>query len=325
MTQTGSSLNDPQDVSERSPGLSPLSGPVSTFFEEEIFTDNIPVGIGLRSDHYQDILDAATSGTSLGIGWIEVHPENYFGGGLNKHFLDQISQYYPVSLHGVGLSLGSDQPLNETHLANYKSLIDRYDPFNISDHVSWSASGNAHLNDLLPLPYTQETLERLCRNINQAQDYFGRAMLVENPSTYIAYKDNDMTEYDFMNALCDKTGCFMLLDVNNIYVQSHNHNLDATAYINAIEGRFVREIHLAGHVEKTVQGQDDEDHIILVDTHNQMVKDAVWDLYAHTIKKIGLAPTLLEWDQDVPALDVLLGQVQSARDIIGEVANKKAV
>lgn len=324
MTQSDSSKNAVQTVPERPPGLSPLSGPVGTSLSFPNFKDDIPVGIGLRSEHYQDVLDAAQTGTPLGVGWLEVHPENYFCGGLNKHFLDQISEHYPLSLHGVGLSLGSDQALDETHLANYKALIDRYNPFNISDHVSWSASGNAHLNDLLPLPYTKETLERLSRNIAQAQDYFGRAMLVENPSTYIAYKDNDMSEQDFMNALCERTGCHMLLDINNIYVQSHNHNLDATAYINAIESNFVREIHLAGHIEKPVKGHDETSHIILVDTHNQKVKDAVWDLYAHTIRKVGFAPTLLEWDQDVPALDVLLGEVTSARKIIADIANEKA-
>lgn len=323
MTQFEPSPHDQRAVSTRSPDLPPLSVPVSELFGADLFKDNIPVGLGLRSDHYEEILRAAQGGQSLGIGWLEVHPENYFCGGLNKYFLDQLSDFYPISLHGVGLSLGSDHALDQTHLYNFKALIDRYNPFNISDHVSWSASGNAHLNDLLPLPYTQETLERVCRNIVQAQDYFGRAMLVENPSTYIVYKDNDMSEPDFMNALCEKTGCFMLLDINNIYVQSHNHGLDARAYIDAIEPKFVREIHLAGHIEKSVMGTDGRDHIILVDTHNQIVKDAVWDLYAHTVKRMGIVPTLLEWDQDVPALDVLLSQVRAAHDILHTLAPKQ--
>jgi len=271
---------------------------------------NRPVGIGLRSKHYAEILETKPDT----IGWLEVHPENYFCGGVHKHYLDQITQHYPLSLHAVGLSLGADQAVDEQHLESFKTLIDRYNPFNISDHVAWSASGNAHLNDLLPLPYTRATLARLSDNIKQTQDYFGRAILVENPSTYIAFKDNEMSEQDFMNALCDQAQCFMLLDSNNIYVQSHNHGLDPYAYINTINPKFVREMHLAGHIEKPVGAET-----ILVDTHNQMVCDAVWELYEHAVRTIGVVPTLIEWDQDVPELQVLLDEAAAAQAIIDKV------
>ncbi len=274
------------------------------------FTGTDPVGLGLRSRHYEEIIDAKDK-----VGWLEIHPENYFCGGVHRHFLDQISEHYALSLHGVGLSLGSDQDLDTNHLKQFKELIDRYKPFNVSDHVAWSASGNAHLNDLLPLPYTQETLNRLSKNIDQAQQYFGREMLVENPSTYIAFKDNDMSEQDFMNALCERTGCFMLLDINNIYVQSHNHGLDPVAYIETIDPKFVREMHLAGHIEKHIGEQS-----LLIDTHNQTVCDAVWDLYETAVKHVGIIPTLIEWDQDVPELNVLLDEANSARAVINSIS-----
>ncbi len=272
-----------------------------------------PVGIGLRSPHYQEILD-----TSPDIGWIEVHPENYFCGGIHRHYLDQISKKYPISLHAVGLSLGADQDVDKNHLEQFKELIDIYKPFIISDHVSWSASGNAHLNDLLPLPYNKETLERLKKNVAQTQDYFGQQILVENPSTYIAFKDNIMPEYDFMNLLCEKSGCGMLLDINNIYVQCHNHNLDAYEYIENIEGKYVQEIHMAGHISKQVG-----DNNILVDTHNQLVCEDVWHLYKHAIKKLGSVPTLIEWDQDFPPLKTLVDEAARARNVIRDCKRKR--
>lgn len=278
-------------------------------------SDNVlrdPVGIGLRSPHYQEIID-----TKPALGWLEIHPENYFCGGVHKHFLDKISQDYPLSMHGVGLSLGADQDVDLENLDQFKELIDRYQPFNVSDHVAWSASGNAHLNDLLPLPYTEETLNRLSRNIDQTQEFFGRSILVENPSTYIAFKDNDMPEYAFMNMLCERTGCGILLDVNNIYVQSHNHGLDPKEYINNIKQDYVGEIHLAGHIEKTFG-----EHSLLIDTHNQTICDGVWDLFEYTTKRIDNAPTLIEWDQDFPALNFLLDEAQKARSIIKKAAQE---
>jgi len=277
-----------------------------------------PVGIGLRHPYYEEILE-----TDLNIGWIEVHPENYFGGGLPRHFLTEITKQYDLSLHAVGLSLGSDQPVSETHLQQFKELIDIYQPFNISDHASWSASGNAHLNDLLPLPYTQESLNKLARNIDCAQEFFGRQMLIENPSTYLAFSGNEMHEDEFMNRLAEITGCGILLDINNIYVQAVNHDFDAWDYINTIDARHIGEIHLAGHIEQAV-----ENSTILIDTHSRPVKEAVWDLYEHTIQKLApksnqtMIPTLIEWDQDFPTLDILVGEANKARNMIQRVQNQ---
>lgn len=265
-----------------------------------------PAGIGLRYPYYQDILD-----TPPAVGWMEVHPENYFGGGVHRHFLTKIRERYPLSLHAVGLSLGSTQAVSEEHLRLFKALIEIYQPFAVSDHASWSASGNAHLNDLLPLPYTSETLDALCRNIERTQEYFGRKILVENPSTYVAFKNNEMTEYEFMNAAARRTGCGLLPDINNIYVQSRNHGFDAYAYIDAINAQAVGEMHLAGHTERPAGNG-----VIVVDTHNRPVRDTVWDLYTHAVARFGRVPTLIEWDQDFPALETLVGEAAKARQIL---------
>lgn len=268
-----------------------------------------PVGIGLRHPYYEEVLE-----TDLNLGWLEVHPENYFGGGVHRHFLSKAREKYQLSLHGVGLSLGSDQPVCENHLAQFKELIDIYQPFNISDHASWSASGNAHLNDLLPLPYTQESLDKLARNVSRAQEVFGRQMCIENPSTYIAFAENDMHEDEFMNRLAAQAGCKILLDLNNIYVQAHNHGFDPYEYIDTIEPRHVGEMHLAGHIERDVEGGG----TILIDTHSRPVKDSVWDLYEHAVRKFGPVPTLIEWDQDFPTLRELVGEAEKAKEIIAK-------
>lgn len=272
-----------------------------------------PVGIGLRHPYYEEVLE-----TDLNIGWIEVHPENYFGGGVHRHFLSKAREKFQLSLHAVGLSLGSDQSVSEDHLRNFKDLIDIYQPFNISDHASWSASGNAHLNDLLPLPYCSETLDRLARNVAQTQDYFGRRILVENPSTYVAYKNNEMREYEFMNRLSEKTGCGLLLDLNNIFVQSHNHGYDPFEYIDNIKVDAIGEMHLAGHREQACKNGE----IILVDSHNKPVKNDVWDLYEHAVRRVGAVPTLIEWDQDFPPLSYLVGEADKARAIIEKVTSQ---
>ncbi|MCB9989679.1 MAG: DUF692 domain-containing protein [Rhodospirillales bacterium] len=269
---------------------------------------NVPLreaGVGLRSPHYEDILKDKPD-----IGWIEVHPENYFGGGIHRHYLGKARELYPLSLHAVGLSLGSDQPVSTEHLQQIKELADIYEPFRISDHASWSASGNAHFNDLLPLPYTGETLDRLCDNIQRTQDFLGRSILVENPSTYIAYRHNDMSEPEFLNEAASRTGCGLLLDVNNIFVQAHNHGFSATNYIDQINAAAVGEIHLAGHVEKSIGPQT-----LLIDTHSRYVRPEVWDLYEYTIARLGPVSTLIEWDSELPSLDDLVGEAHKAQDI----------
>lgn len=265
-----------------------------------------PAGIGLRGKHYEDILEQNPH-----IGFIEVHPENYFGGGRHRHYLGKARELYPLSLHAVGLSLGSDQPVDRDHLKKFRELIDIYEPFQISDHVSWSASGNAHLHDLLPLPYTAETLGRLCDNIERTQEFFGRKILIENPSSYIAYAIDEMSEWEFINEAARRTGCHILLDVNNIYVQSFNHGIDARQYIDGINAAKVREIHLAGHTEREF-----DDGKLLVDTHNRPVRPEVWDLYGYAVARLGPVPTLIEWDGDIPDLSVLVGESDKAQKII---------
>jgi len=273
-----------------------------------------PAGIGLRGRHYDDIL-----GQKPRIGFIEVHPENYFGGGRHRHYLGKAREIYPLSLHAVGLSLGSDQPVDREHLKKIRELIDIYEPFQVSDHVSWSASGNAHLHDLLPLPYTAETMDRLCDNINRTQEFFKREILIENPSSYIAYACDEMTEWEFMNEAARRTGCFILLDINNIFVQSFNHGIDSRKYIDSINAEKMREIHLAGHTEREF-----DDGKLLVDTHNRPVREEVWGLYEYAATRLGPVPTLIEWDGDIPDLQVLVGESDKAQKIIdkaGKVAH----
>ena len=263
-------------------------------------------GIGLRTPHCDDLLDSRPA-----VGWLEVHPENYFGGGIHRHYLARAREIYPLSLHAVGLSLGSDRPVSEGHLLQIKELVDLFEPFQVSDHVSWSASGNAHLNDLLPLPYTEETLARFCDNVDRTQTYLKRSILVENPSSYIAYRHGTMTEHEFLNEIARRTGCGLLLDVNNIYVQAHNHGFDARAYVAGINPAAVGEIHLAGHVEESFGAQT-----LLIDTHSRYIRPEVWALYEDTIALMGPVPTLIEWDSDLPSLPDLAGEAFKAQEII---------
>jgi uncharacterized protein (UPF0276 family) len=266
-----------------------------------------PAGIGLRYAHYKDVIELRPP-----VGWLEVHPENYFGGGEHRHYLFKAREFYPMSFHAVGLSLGSVERVSRRHLENIKELIALYEPFQVSDHAARSMSGNAHLNDLLPLPYTEETLSVLCRNIDETQDFLGRRIFVENPSTYLAFKDSIMPEWEFMNEAARRTGCGILLDINNIYVQSRNHSFDAFEYITCIEKDFVCELHLAGHTER----QTADGSTVLIDTHDSMVRSEVWELYTHAIDSFGSVPTLIEWDQNFPPLATLVAEAERAVTII---------
>jgi hypothetical protein len=274
-----------------------------------------PAGIGLRHAHYKDVIETKPS-----VGWLEVHPENYFGGGAHRYYLTKARELYPVSLHAVGLSLGSTERVSRDHLRQIKELIAIYEPFQVSDHASWSLSGNAHLNDLLPLPYNAETLAILCRNIDETQAFLRRRILVENPSTYLAFKDSTMPEWEFMNAAAKRTGCGILLDVNNIYVQSRNHGFDAFEYIRGIEKELVGEMHLAGHTEKELA----DGSTILIDTHDSLVRPEVWELYRFAIDRFGSVPTLIEWDQNFPPLSTLVAEAERAGNIIKERASHHA-
>ncbi len=261
------------------------------------------VGIGLRPPHYRELLD-----TLPPIGWFEVHSENYFGdGGQPLYFLEHFRSHYPMSLHGVGLSLGSTDPLNSTHLQKLKSLVDRFEPGLVSDHLCWSSVGEQFLNDLLPLPYTEEALSHVVTRIGEAQDYLRRQILVENVSSYLQYKHSTVPEWEFLAEVSRRAGCGILLDVNNIYVSAENHHFDPHTYLDAIPADAVQEIHLAGF---------DSNGDCLIDTHGKPVFDAVWPLYAHSIERLGPKPTLIEWDTDIPALEVLLAEAWKARDIL---------
>lgn len=270
---------------------------------------SIPVstGIGLRAPHYREVLESRPR-----VGWWEVHSENYFGaGGPPHHYLERVCADYPLSLHGVGLSLGSVDPLNRVHLAKLKTLIERYQPVLVSDHLSWSAFNGQYLNDLLPLPYTEEALSLIVVRIAAAQDFLGRQLLIENPSSYLQYVDSSIPECEFLREVAERSGCGLLLDVNNVYVSATNHGFDAIAYVRALPAARVQEIHLAGH---TVNYYEDGE--ILIDTHNTPVCDDVWQLYEQTLRCVGPRPTLIEWDTELPPLATLLAEAQAATEIL---------
>jgi uncharacterized protein (UPF0276 family) len=267
-------------------------------------------GVGLKPEHYREILQSQPD-----IGWFEVHPENYMGeGGPPHHFLERIRADYPLSLHGVGLSIGSAATLDERHLSRLKSLIDRYEPGLFSEHLAWSTHDGVYYNDLLPLPYTQETLDCVSRHVEQVQERLGRRMLIENPSTYVRYSASAMSEIAFLDTLVSRTGCGLLLDVNNVYVSAANHGFDAAAYIDAFPVEHVGEIHLAGHDAAT----DETGTSFLVDTHDRSVKDEVWALYERAVRRAGPIATLIEWDTDIPAWPVLFEEARRAEAVMAD-------
>jgi uncharacterized protein (UPF0276 family) len=263
--------------------------------------DAVPcaAGIGLRAPHYRELLD-----TRPAIGWLEVHSENFFGEGGQPHwFLEQLRAHYPLSLHGVGLGLGSVDPLSFVHLDKLVRLIAHYQPALVSEHLCWSAAGGRHLNDLLPLPYTDEALAHVCGRIERVQERLRRQILVENVSSYLRYRHSTIPEWEFLAQVIRRTGCGLLLDVNNVYVSAVNHGFDAHEYLAAMPAAAVQEIHLAGF-EAAAQ--------LLIDTHGGPVADPVWTLYRDTLARIGARPTLIEWDTDIPQLPVLLGEARKA-------------
>lgn len=264
-------------------------------------------GIGLRAEHYADLLE-----TLPAIAWLEVHSENYFGaGGKPLFFLESIRAHYPLSLHGVGLSIGSTDPLNAAHLAKLKDLIRRFEPTLVSEHLSWGSVGGRYVNDLLPLPYTEEALRHMVERVSQVQDYLGRQILIENISSYLQYEASSIPEWEFLAELARRAGCGLLLDVNNIYVSARNHGFDAGIYLQAIPADRIQEIHLAGFTVNRF-----EDGEILIDTHNRPVSQAVWELYRKGVQRCGPMPTLIEWDTDLPPLAVLLEEARRADAIL---------
>ena len=264
-------------------------------------------GVGLKPQHYDSIIDAQPQ-----VAWFEIHPENYFAkGGLSHRALSRIREDYPLSMHGVGMSLGSEDGLDKNHLTQIKSLLDRYNPALFSEHLSWSRYQQYYSNDLLPIPYTEEALAVFKDNVNTAQDVLNRQILIENPSSYFMLQNNDYTEWDFLVTLCRQTGAGILLDINNIYVSAINHGFNARQYIESIPAELVGEIHLAGHAEEEHSfGQ------LLIDDHGSEVKDAVWQLYAQANESIGPKPTLIEWDTNIPEWQILVQEAQQAELIL---------
>jgi uncharacterized protein (UPF0276 family) len=260
-------------------------------------------GIGLRAQHHADLLREHHD-----IGWLEAHSENYFAdGGAQIESLEKLRGLYPLSLHGVGLSIGSTDPWDAEHLRKLKRLIQWSEPALVSEHLSWGSAGGVYLNDLLPLPYTEEALKHMIRRVGELQDHLGRQILIENVSSYLQFSSSQLSEWEFITSLAAGSGCGLLIDVNNIYVSARNHGFDAHTYLAHLPGKYVQELHLAGHSINRYGG-----HEILIDTHSTHVCDAVWELYDAAIARFGPRPTLIEWDTDIPALQVLAAEAQHA-------------
>lgn len=267
-------------------------------------------GIGLRAPHLQQVRQQRPP-----VAWFEVHSENYFAsGGPSLAALEAVREHYPISLHGVGMSLGGADALDREHLRRLGSLVRRIQPAAVSEHLCWSAIGGRWLNDLLPLPYTREALDRVCSHVDQVQAALGRTILVENVSSYLRFLPEDMPESTFVAEVARRTGCGLLLDVNNIHVSACNHGYAAADFLAAIPAAAVAEIHLAGYEE--VDG-------LLVDTHSRPVYPEVWALYEQALARFGTVPTLIEWDQDIPPLDVLLGEAAQAQGYLDAIEERR--
>jgi uncharacterized protein (UPF0276 family) len=263
----------------------------------------LPAGIGLRAQHHEEIIARLPP-----LGWLEAHSENYFArGGAQRAYLERIRAHYELSLHGVGLSLGSTDTLNADHLREVQRLVQDFEPMLLSEHLSWSSVGGRYLNDLLPLPYTQEALEHTAARVRQVQDFLGRQILIENISSYLRFRCPEVPEWEFLTALAQESGCAILLDVNNVYVNAMNHGFDPYTYLHGIPRSAVKEFHLAGHIVTRLGGRE-----IRIDTHNTFVADEVWALYGAALQRFGPLPTLIEWDADIPPLDVLRAEATKA-------------
>lgn len=275
--------------------------------ERDSSTIPAAAGIGLRGPHYREIMDQCPP-----VGWLEAHSENYFGdGGVPLHYLERCRARYPLSLHGVGLSLGSADPLNRRHLQQLKSLIDRFEPGLVSEHLSWGSIDGIFFNDLLPIPYTEESLNHFCSRVVQTQDYLQRQILIENPSSYLTYTHSTIPEWEYLVEIANRTDCGLLVDVNNIYVSAQNQDFDCRHYIEQIPAHLVGEIHLAGFAVNTY-----DDVEILIDDHGSAVAEEVWHLFALAIAQYGTKPCLIEWDSDIPTLNVLLAEAEKSQCIL---------
>jgi uncharacterized protein len=269
-------------------------------------------GVGFKPAHFHDILAAPQP-----LGFFEVHAENYMGAGGPPHAqLGALRERYALSVHGVGLSIGSTRPLDRDHLARLKTLCDRYAPESFSEHLAWSSHDGIYLNDLLPLPYTRQTLARVAEHVDEVQSALGRQMLLENPSTYVRFSESNIPEVDFIAELSKRTGCGLLLDVNNVFVSARNHATEPLAYLDSFPLERVKEIHLGGHDEDV----DDAGVPLLIDSHGSPIVEDVWMLYAHVIARVGAVPTLIEWDNDVPDWPGLLAEAVKAQRVLSDQA-----
>jgi len=273
--------------------------------------DPIPAkaGVGLRFRHHEEVLESRPA-----VAWFEVHIENYLGGGSVPNYLDAIRRDYPISLHGIGLSLGSAEGLDGAHLARVRAAVERFEPGLVSEHLSFSAAGGTYLADLLPLPMTEEALDVVCRNVAQAQDFLKRPILVENPSSYLRFRHSTIPEWEFLALVARRTGCGILCDVNNVYVSSCNHGWRASTYLAALPPAAIGEIHLAGHAVRRLG----DGRILRIDDHGSRVAREVWALYAEALARFGPVPTLIEWDTEVPPMAVLLEEAAQAAALIKE-------
>jgi uncharacterized protein len=273
------------------------------------------VGTSFKHEH----LNAIMAESSIS-GFFEVHAENYMGAGGAPHAaLERIRRNHPVSLHGVCMSIGGPQPLDRRHLARFRALVDRYEPALVSEHLAWSTHQTTFFNDLLPLPYTQATLAHVCEHIDEVQDTIGRRLLIENPSTYVAFASSTMSETDFIRAMAARTGCGLLLDVNNVFVSATNHGFAALDYLSDFPLAEVEEIHLAGHSEQS----DDEGELLLIDSHDGPVADAVWKLCELVVSRCGPIPTLIEWDSKIPAWPILRAEAAAAQAILDRFTSSR--
>jgi hypothetical protein len=281
-------------------------------------TSQLPrrAGVGFKPEHF-----TAIDAEPQPVGFFEVHAENYMGAGGPPHArLGRLRQDYALSIHGVGLSIGSMQPLDREHLARLKIVCDRYEPESFSEHLAWSSHDMVFLNDLLPLPYTEETLSRIADHIDEVQNTLKRQMLLENPATYLLFEESTIGETDFLADIVHRTGCGLLLDVNNVFVASTNHHIDPRDYLARFPIDHVREIHLSGHSETV----DDRGAPLLIDSHDTPVKDPVWALYEELIARSGPVATLIEWDNDVPDWQVLRAEAEAAEAILARAAKRRA-
>jgi len=278
-------------------------------------TSPIPAkaGIGLRFQHHQSVLEVAPD-----VAWMEVHTENYMGGGTPLRYLHAISSDFPIALHGVGLSLGSAEGLDAAHIERIRQVAARVEPALMSEHIAWSVVDGAYLADLLPLPMTEESLAVVCRHVDQVQSIMKRRILVENPSTYLRFRHSTIPEWEFMAAAAERTGCGILCDVNNIYVSAHNHGWDASTYLGALPPAAIGEIHLAGHSVRPLA----DGGTLRIDDHGSRVIDDVWALYREALARFGPVPTLIEWDTDVPPLDVLLAEADHAGALLARAGQE---